>query len=427
MRLIQAFVRSASYERRFLQKNPWDLAMILWIPLATILLVWWIFSQTQITDLPIGVIDEDNGPVANTLTRYLDAHPNLEVASLYSSAASAEAAILQRDIYGVVVIPDDFSTNILASKPAPVLLQVNAQYGTHSGIIQTSVQAVTATLSAGVEIQRLVKQGMVPSEAAINYSPISIQRTSLFNTVNNYQQFLGSTVIPALLHILAMVVGATTIGRELRDKQLGRWYRFIDTGRPNLNTDNSPEAHTIAQANLADRTTYTPTSKPSLLVLFFGLLGKYFWPLLAYCLWAALALWLATMREDLSFDSIALTYLAFITLMLLSFWLGAFFTLTSFSLRMGLSATGFISVPSYAFAGVTYPYIAITDSAKHWADALPLTHYLQLQIAQIQMHAPVALSEPIIYGLLLAVLISMLLSVVCAKRALAHPERWGAR
>ena len=56
MRLIQAFVRSASYERRFLQKNPWDLAMILWIPLATILLVWWIFSQTQITDLPIGVI-----------------------------------------------------------------------------------------------------------------------------------------------------------------------------------------------------------------------------------------------------------------------------------------------------------------------------------------------------------------------------------
>ena len=427
MRLIQAFVRSASYERRFLQKNPWDLAMILWIPLATILLIWWIFSQTQITDLPIGVIDEDNGPVANTLTRYLDAHPNLEVASLYSSAASAEAAILQRDIYAVVVIPDDFSTNILASKPAPVLLQVNAQYGTHSGIIQTSVQAVTATLSAGVEIQRLVKQGMAPSEAAINYSPISIQRTSLFNTVNNYQQFLGSTVIPALLHILAMVIGATTIGRELRDKQLGRWYRFIDTGRPNLRADHSLEDYATAQAKLANKATYTLTTKPSLLVLFFGLLGKYFWPLLAYCLWAALALWLATMREDLSFDSIALTYLAFITLMFLSFWLGAFFTLASFSLRMGLSATGFISVPSYAFAGVTYPYIAITDSAKHWADALPLTHYLQLQIAQIQMHAPVAISQPIIYGLLLAVLISMLLSVVCAKRALAHPERWGAR
>lgn len=427
MRLIQAFVRSASYERRFFAKNPWDLAMVLWIPLATILLVWWIFSQTQITDLPIGVIDEDHGPVANTLTRYLDAHPNLKVAGLYSSPAAAEAAILQRDIYGVVVIPDDFSTNILASQPAPVLLQVNAQYGTHSGIIQTSVQAVTATLSAGVEIQRLVKQGVAPSQAAINYSPISIQRTSLFNTVTNYQQFLGSTVIPALLHILAMVVGATTVGRELRDKQLGRWYRFIDTGRPNLRADTPQKTQLTAQSDLTDEATYRPTSKPSLSVLFFGLLGKYLWPLLAYCLWAALALWLATMRENLSFDSIALTYLAFITLMFLSFWLGAFFTLASFSLRMGLSATGFISVPSYAFAGVTYPYIAITDSAKHWADALPLTHYLKLQIAQIQMHAPVTISLPILYGLLLAVLVSMLLSALFAKRALAHPERWGAR
>ncbi len=427
MRLINAFVRSASYERRFLINNPWDLAMILWIPLATILLVWWIFSQTQISDLPIGVMDLDNGPVANTLVRYLDAHPNLQVASLYGSPAAAEAAILQRDIYAVLIIPDNFSTNILSSKPSPVLLQVNAQYGTHSGIIQTSVQSVTGTLSAGVEIQRLIKQGVAPSQAAINYSPISIQRTSLFNTVTNYQQFLGSTVIPALLHILAMVVGATTIGRELRDRQLGRWYRFIATGTANLSTDNFNEVNSTVNANLANQTTDNPNTKASLSLLFFGLLGKYFWPLLVYSLWAVLALWLATRQESVSFDSILITYLAFITLMFLSFWLGALFTLASFSLRMGLSATGFISVPSYAFAGVTYPYIAITDSAKYWADALPLTHYLQLHIAQIQMQAPVAISLPTLYGLSLAVVMVMLLSTLFAKRALAHPERWGAR
>lgn len=101
-------------------------------------------------------------------------------------------------------------------------------------IIQKSVQSVASTLSAGVEIQRLVKQGMAPSQAAIAYSPISIQRISLFNATTDYQQFLASTVIPALLHILAMVIGATTIGRELRDKRIGRWYAFIDTGRPDL-------------------------------------------------------------------------------------------------------------------------------------------------------------------------------------------------
>ncbi|MDE4453683.1 ABC transporter permease [Psychrobacter sp. DAB_AL62B] len=424
-RLGNAFLRSAAYERRFLAKNPWDFSMVVWIPLATVLLIWWIFSQIQITDLPIGVIDNDRGPVANTAVRYLEANPNLTVKQLYHSPAAAEAAILQRDIYAVVIIPEDFSRNISSSKPAPIILQVNAQYGTHSGIIQTSVQSVIGTLSAGVEIQRLVKQGVAPSQAAIAYSPISIQRISLFNAVTDYQQFLASTVIPALLHILAMVVGATTIGRELRDKRIGRWYRFIDGSRSDLTLpSNDIEANTLD--NVASSQLPAPKNV-SVLVLIFGLLGKYFWPILAYSIWAILAIWLAAPQQSIAVSSIIATYLGLVLLMMLSFWLGALFTLGSYSLRMGLSATGFISAPSYAFAGVTFPYIAISDSAQHWSDALPLTHYLKLHIAQLQMQAPVAVSLPIVYGLTLATLIAMFLTALLSKRALAHPERWGAR
>ena len=433
MRLIKAFVRSAAYERRFLTKNPWDLSMVLWIPLATVLLVWWIFSQTQISDLPIGVMDKDNSPVANTLVRYLDAHPNISVARLYHSPAAAEAAIVQRDIYAIVTIPEDFSKNILSSKPAPIVLQVNAQYGTHSGIIQTSVQSVAGTLSAGVEIQRWVKQGISPTQAVIATTPIHIQRISLFNAATNYQQFLASTVIPALLHILAMVIGATTIGRELRDKQLDKWYRFIDTGNPDL-TLSKPDS--ILLKTHAENTLVNNAPKPNqsaasnpvhLLVLLSGLMGKYLWQTLAFSIWCALGLWLATYEQAIALSSLLATFISLVILMMLSFWLGAIFTLGSFSLRMGLSATGFISAPSYAFAGVTFPYIAINDSAKYWADALPLTHYLKLHIAQLQMHAPMAISLPIVYGLMLATLIAAGVSALLTQRALAHPERWGAR
>ena len=410
-KLSGAFLRSAAYERRFLAKNPWDLAMVVWIPLATVLLIWWIFSQTQITDLPIGVIDQDNGPVANTAVRYLEASPTLMVKQLYASESDAEAAILQRDIYAVVIIPEDFSRNILSGKPAPLVLQVNAQYGTHSGIIQTSVQSVAGTLSAGVEIQRLIKQGMAPSQAAIAYSPISIQRISLFNAATNYQQFLASTVIPALLHILAMVVGATTIGRELRDKKIGHWYDVIT---------NDDEKTTTPRNDTKPR-------QASISILLFGLLGKYFWPMMAYSLWSMLAIWFAAPQESVAIGSIIATYIGLLLLMMLSFFLGAILTLNSFSLRMGLSSTGFISAPSYAFAGVTFPYIAISDNAQHWSDVLPLTHYLKLHIAQLQMHAPAAVSLPIVYGLTLATMITMLLTTLLTKRALAHPERWGAR
>lgn len=432
MRLIQAFIRSAAYERRFFAKNHWDFAMVLWIPLASMLLVWWIFSQTQITDLPIGVIDNDHSPVSNTVLRYLESTPDITVRQLYYSPQSAQDAILDRDIYAVVVIPEDFSRNILSSKPAPLILQVNAQYGTHSGIIQKSVQSVAATLSAGVKIERLIKQGMAPSQAAIAYAPISIQRISLFNAATDYQQFLASTVIPALLHILAMVIGATTIGRELRDKQLGDWYRYIDTL-------SSPSSLSLPQADTLplerhDHTTdnlplasLEPVNQVSVWVLLFGLLGKYFWPIIAYSLWSVLALWFATYHYKVDIASLVITFGGLVLLMILSFWLGAIFTLNTFSLRMGLSTTGFVSAPSYAFAGVTFPYIAISDSAKYWADALPLTHYLKMHIAQLQMQAPAAISLPILYGLALATIIALCLTALLTKRALAHPEKWGAR
>lgn len=429
--LANAFLRSAAYERRFLAKNPWDLAMVVWIPLTTVLLIWWIFSQIQITDLPIGVIDNDRGPVANTAVRYLEANPNLTVKQLYHSSAAAKAAILQRDIYAVVIIPEDFSRNISFNKPAPIVLQVNAQYGTHSGIIQTSVQSVIGTLSAGVEMKRLVKQGMAPSQAAIAYSPISIQRISLFNAATDYQQFLASTVIPALLHILAMVIGATTIGRELRDKRIGRWYRFIDSSRAHLtlpSNDNHPNNDSeTSPSNNVSYSQHQAPEKVSILVLIFGLLGKYFWPLLAYSIWSILALWLAAPQQSIATSALIITYVSLVLLMMLSFWLGAIFTLSSFSLRMGLSATAFISAPSYAFAGVTFPYIAISENAQHWSDVLPLTHYLKLHISQLQMQAPVIISLPIVYGLTVATLVTLYLTALLSKRALAHPERWGAR
>ncbi|MBH0064505.1 ABC transporter permease [Psychrobacter sp. SZ93C1] len=424
-KLSGAFLRSAAYERRFLAKNPWDLAMVVWIPLATVLLIWWIFSQTQITDLPIGVIDRDNSPVANTAVRYLEASPTLMVKQLYASESDAEAAILQRDIYAVVIIPEDFSRHILSSEPAPLVLQVNAQYGTHSGIIQTSVQTVASTLSAGVEIQRLVKQGMAPSQAAIAYSPISIQRISLFNAATNYQQFLASTVIPALLHILAMVIGATTIGRELRDKNIGHWYDVITNNKVDENQHDNQYDITNEKTGFSENG--TQSRQVSVSILLFGLLGKYFWPLLAYSIWSMLALWFAAPQASVAISSIVATYIGLLLLMILSFFLGAILTLNSFSLRMGLSSTGFISAPSYAFAGVTFPYIAISDNAQHWSDVLPLTHYLKLHIAQLQMHAPAAVSLPIVYGLTLATTIAMLLTTLLTKRALAHPERWGAR
>lgn len=447
--VLTAFFRSSKYERQILTHNRWDFSLVFWIPLLVMFLVWWVFSRPQIVNLPIGVIDQDQGRVAHTLVQYLDASPDLAVVQQYSSIEQAKQAIITRDIYGVVIIPSDFSRNIFSSKPAPVTLQVNAQYGTHSGIIQKGVQSVVATVSAGTEMQRLIKQGSAQSQVGAAYSPITIQRISLFNASTDYQLFLASTVLPALLHILAMIIGATTVGRELRDRKLDVWYEYIaqrtdqlpdyiltghgDSYYPNASIGITSTANesldSLDQSNNPPQTANTnlAISDANIPILIAGLNGKLIWPMLAYALWAAVALTLAIRIHPVAMPPWLLTYACLLLLMMVSFWLGAIITLATFSLRVGLSATGFISAPSFAFAGVTFPYIAINDSAKHWTDILPLTHYLKLHIAQLQMGAPLALSLPIVYAFIIATVVLLLLTAILTKRALSRPERWGAR
>lgn len=470
--LLTVFLRSAIYEGKFLLRHSWDYLMLLWLPLLSIFSIWWIFSQPYIVDLPIGVIDDSKSSYSRTLTRYLDASPDLKVEHIYQNLAEAEAAILDLQIYGVVIIPDDFSQSINQSTPSPVILKVNAQYGTHSGIIQKGVQTVVGTISAGVEIQQNIKRGSYPEQAMIAYSPIAIERISLFNLGANYQQFLASTVIPALLHILAMIIGATTIGREIRDKTFSIWYHnmiYPDMPYPNFaKLKHIPPEQKLAylHANLHDSwqvpmdyqslgsQQFTPVAskafsmyepryryeinfnnsakpqmpiKVSIMALIVGMNGKLIWALLFYMLWGALMVILAASVHPSSFASMFVVFIAFVALTMISLWLGAIFTLTTYSLRMGLSSTAFISAPSFAFAGVTFPLIAMSEGAQRWANALPLTHYLKVHLTQLQMDAPVSIALPTLVGLIVAVMVLLLITALLSIRAFRNPQRWGAR
>ncbi|MFW2176309.1 MULTISPECIES: ABC transporter permease [unclassified Moraxella] len=435
----QAFYYSAKREWQFLMAKPFDFAMIFWLPFITTFLVWWIFSRGMITDIPIGIVDNSHSPQSATLIRYIDSTPDVAVTQQFWDTASAQHAIQRGQVYGVVEIPSDFATQLLTAQPTRILLNVNAQYGTHSGMIQKGVQSAVLTYSAGAKIQGRIAKGQDSEQTKATFNPIQTQMVGLFNRANNYQQFLAVTVIPALLHILAMVIGASTLGREIRDKTIDDWYQCL-LGNGLLNNGllgNDLLGNNLGN-NLTNTTSPTPTTpplthpdilmpKPNFWLLMAGLNGKFIWQMLAYTLWGAVLLTLAMQLHPISLGAWLVTYTGFLLLMMLSFWLGLIVTLGTFSYRQGLSMTAFIAAPSFAFSGVTFPYIAMSDGAKKWADCLPLTHYLRIQIPQLEMSAPPSLAIPIVLGFMVAVALAMLWAIALTRRALATPHRWGQR
>ncbi|MFC6280622.1 ABC transporter permease [Polaromonas aquatica] len=392
---FQAFAGSARREAARLRRSPWDLAMISWLPLLAVAMIWWIFSAGLPNQLPIGVMDQDHSSLSRQLVRFLDATPGLKVVRPYSDTAEATQGLRRAEVYAVVSIPPDFARTVKRGQAAQVTLLHNAQLGTHSGLIQRDVRTAVGTLSAGVELAARNKRGEPKLATMVSMEPIKTSLVTLFNPSLNYEQFLAAALIPALLHILAMTAGAWAVGRELRDGTIAEW----------LTLSSSGWCATVG-----------------------ALLGKLVWPLLGLGLVGVTAfVWLTWGRGWHPAGSLSWVLLALAALLALSLAMGAFAAAASRSLRTALSATGFITAPAFAFGGVGFPLQSMPVLARGWAELLPYTHYIRLQMEQLQMNAPLHYSLPILAGLAGMAAVLLLACVPLLKSAAGKPESWGGR
>ena len=394
MVLVQATASSARREAAWLRRSPWDLAMISWLPLLAVAMLWWTFSAGLPNRLPIGVIDQDRSALSRQLVRFLEAAPGLQVLRPYRDNAEAAQALRRVEVYAVLAIPPEFARTVKQGRAAQLTLLHNAQFGTHSSLIQRDVRSAVATLSAGVELAARNKRGEAALATQVSMEPIQTSLLTLFNPSLNYEQFLAAALIPALLHILAMTAGAWTVGRELRDRSLPGWLG----------------------------------SQPGRAATAGALLGKLLWPLLGLGSVGVLALLGLTWgRGWYPAGSLAWVLLALLVFLALSLAMGALVAAGSRSLRSALSAAGFITAPAFAFSGVGFPLQSMPVLARGWAELLPYTHYIRLQMEQLQMAAPLRYSASTLASLALAALVMLALCVPLLRRAAAQPETWGRR
>jgi ABC-2 type transport system permease protein len=255
------------------------------------------------------------------------------------------------------------------------------------------VRAVVGTLSASIEMTTRNKRGESAQAVHVSMEPIHTQMVALFNVSSNYEQFLGAALIPALLHILAMTAGAWAVGRELRDRTVGEW---LGAG--------------------------------GLLNVAGALFGKLALP------WASLALVGLLALVGITWGrgwhppgNIWWVAAALALLMAVSLMAGAALAGITRSLRTALSGTGFFAAPAFAFSGVAFPLAGMPGSARAWAEAMPYTHYIRLQIEQLQMGAPLATSVSTMVALLVATGVLWGVGSAALHLASRKPAAWGGR
>lgn len=386
---MSAWLGSWRREWARLRAAPLDLLLISLFPLALGLLMLWSFAAGQATRLPIAVLDQDHSGLSRQLQRMLDAAPGLRLAEPASDEAQAREALRAGRVYALLVIPQGLARELKSGRAAHVSLLHNAQFSTHSGLIQKDVRNVVGTLSAGIEILAREKRGQPALAAAGGFEPLRAGLGSAYNPGLNYQQFLATALMPALLHLLAMVAGAWSVGRELREATVNAW---------------------LAQA----RGQAWP-----------ALLGKLA-PAWLLLLGVDLLILQALAQQGLMHQGPAL--LALHGLMLaLYLALGAAAALLARSLRLALSAAGFITAPAFAFSGIGFPLMAMPEGARLWAEALPLTWVMQAQVGLLQQGWPATRALPLMSLLAAASLALLALGAWRLPAVAADSRAWGRR
>ncbi len=356
-------------------------------PLLVILFFTYLMNQGIIQQAPITVVDMDRTVASRSLIHDVAAKPEILIARRDDSLYAAKQALLSGEVYGILLIPNDYEKNLLASASPEVTAFYNNQYMSVGSALNKGFSQVLAAVTSNYQKDRLLAQGVAGKIAQEQLSPIKLETHAVFNPTLNYIYTLVNGVVPTLIQILIML---TMVYTMVRDK-----YKSGGVAVP------------IAMAN--------------------GRFNRYLMnKMLPYivCFFAAHLVLDAVLV--LFFDlplrgSIWILYIGTLLFIITAQLWAIFLTLWLPKRVLNYGAASSFSSPAFGFVGLFFPRIAMGWFAIAWGAILPITWYSEIRLDQtLRGHELPYNLEPLLWlviiGVVIYLLIMLRLRMMC-KRA----------
>lgn len=177
------------------------------------------YGSQVLRNVPIGVVDMSKTDTSRKLIEAIGMGPNTVIAYELDDMIEAERKFYERDIYGIIYIPDNYEKMLLGGQMATVSICLDASYMLmYRQAFQEMVAGINTT-GAMVEFQRLIARGAnIPQAKAIT-QPVIYQGHSLFNPYLGY----GTFVMPPIIMLIiqqTLLIGIGMIGGTWREQGL---------------------------------------------------------------------------------------------------------------------------------------------------------------------------------------------------------------
>ncbi|MBN3859960.1 ABC transporter permease [Neisseriaceae bacterium PsAf] len=183
--------------------------------------------ETQVPQkIPAAIVDYDQSNLSRNIIRYAAASPKIDPIVMHSEQ-EAQNAMWNRKIEGFMVIPRDLKHDISLNKSVKLNIYANGSYALINKSISYGFLETIGTVSAGIELKKLMAQGMTLEQANVARNPLDVQMKAHYNVSEGY----GSYLVPAvsilvlqqnLIIAVAMFI-ASLVERGQARTSVSRW------------------------------------------------------------------------------------------------------------------------------------------------------------------------------------------------------------
>ena len=323
-----------------LKRDKMTFGMIVMIPLVQLLLFGFAIN-TNIRNIPAGVLDASQTTLSRVLTQTVAATQVVTFTHQYQNVEQAQAGIDRADVRAVLVIPRDVSQRIVRHRSAGFGLPPSSDEETSRPIAQWLVDGSDTMIAGAIKGLRNMPLAELLSKPANRNTP-TFEVTLLYNP----EQRTAVNIVPGLVGIiLTMTMIMFTSAAIVRERERGNLEMLIAT----------------------------PVRPLELM------LGKIIPYIFIGSLQVAIILGLGYSVFNVPLSG-SLWQLAAVTLLFIasSLTLGLVISTIASNQLQSMQMTIFVLLPSILLSGFMFPYEGMPLLAQHIAEALPATHFMRL-------------------------------------------------
>ena len=300
------------------------------------------------TELPAGIVDEDNTNISRTIVRTIDALQETDIIQSYPSFSEARSAMQRGEIFAFFHIPAGTTEKAISNRQPKIAFYTDEAYFVPGSMLMKDLRTASELSGLALTRETLYAKGATEDSAMAIIQPITLDTHPIGNPTLDYGVYLNNILVPGIFILLIMLSTTYTIGMEWKSGTQRELYAMA----------GNSSAIALAGKLLPQTILFT---------LMFVFCDMYFYRIMQY---------------PCNSGIVPMMLLGLITV-LASQAFGVFlFGLFIGQLRLSMCLCSLWGILSFSLAGFTYPVMAMDPVLRGMAWLFPLRHYYLIYVNQ---------------------------------------------